>query len=301
MSFWSLRAYALRRSLRLLARRPGALLLAVLLAGVALTLPLLAATVAVGARPLVAGVPAAPELSVFVAPGTSGPQIRGLQSRIEALPGVMQVRHVPREAALAELAARSGLGASLAELKSNPLPDAFIVALAPGVDPTAVDAAAAAIRKMPGVDTVQFDSAWYRKLVGIARIALTGSAIVGGALLVLAAAVVIGAVRLLATASGEEIRVLRIVGADEGFIARPYAYVGGAVLASATALAIGAVAAVLRLLNPALTELARLYGGADFTIPMLPVQVLAGLILAGLSIGFLLGTLGVGRPHPPKP
>jgi hypothetical protein len=73
------------------------------------------------------------------------------------------------------------------------------------------------------------------------------------------------------------------------------------VLASATALAIGAVAAVLRLLNPALTELARLYGGADFTIPMLSVQVLAGLILAGLSIGFLLGTLGVGRPHPPKP
>lgn len=301
MSFWSPRVYALHRSLRLLARRPGALLLSVLLAAVALTLPLLAATVAVGARSLVAGVSAGPELSVFLAPGTSGQEIRSLQSRIEALPGVIRVRHVPREVALAELAARSGLGPSLAELKTNPLPDALIVALAPGIAPAAVDAAAATVRKLPRVDAVQFDSAWYGKLVAIGRIAFAASAIVGAGLLVLAAAVVVGAVRLLAAASAEEIRVLRMVGADEGFIGRPYAYIGAAVLASATALAIGAVAAVLRWLNPALSELARLYGSAEFTIPMLPGQLLAGLVLGGLFTGFLLGTLGLGRPRRPGP
>jgi cell division protein FtsX len=112
---------------------------------------------------------------------------------------------------------------------------------------------------------------------------------------------VVGAVRLLAAASVEEIRVLWMVGADEGFIARPYAYIGGAVLASATALAIGAVAAVLRWLNPELTELARLYGSEEFTIPMLPSQLLAGLVLGGLLIGLLLGTLGLGRPRRPGP
>ncbi len=299
MSFWSSRAYALRRALHLLARRPAALLVSVVVTAVALTVPLLAATVAAGARTLVAGVPAAPELSVFLAQEIPGQEIRSLQSRIEALPGVMRVRHLPREAALAELAARSGLGAPLAELTTNPLPDALVVALSPGVDPTVVDAAAAAIRKLPRVDAVQFDSAWYRKLVAIGRIALTGSAIVGAALLVLAAAVVAGAVRLLAAASGEEIRVLRMVGANEAFIARPYAYIGGAVLALATTLAIGAAAAVLRMVNPELRELARLYGSAEFAIPMLPPQTLTGLVLAALVAGSLLGALGVRRTRPP--
>ncbi|GMV57351.1 MAG: hypothetical protein AMXMBFR72_04670 [Betaproteobacteria bacterium] len=301
MSFWSPRAYALRRSLRLLAQRPGTLLLAVVLCAVALTLPLLAATLAVGARSLAAAISVAPELSVFLSPAANAQDVKGLQARVEAVPGVMQVRHIPREAALAELAERSGLGAPLRELKTNPLPDVLVVALAPGVTPATVDAVAAAIRKLPRVDSVQFDSAWYRKLVEIGRIALIGSAIVGGMLLVLVAAVTIGAVRLLATASSEETRVLRMVGADEGFIARPYVYVGGAALALATALAVGAVAAVLRLLNPELSELARLYSGTGFEVPMLPVPVLVSLLLAALLLGLFLGTFGVRRPPRPNP
>ncbi|GIL06246.1 MAG: hypothetical protein BroJett031_27660 [Betaproteobacteria bacterium] len=301
MSFWSPRAYALRRSLRLLAQRPGTLLLAVVLCAVALTLPLLAATLAVGARSLAAAISVAPELSVFLSPAANAQDVKGLQARVEAVPGVMQVRHIPREAALAELAERSGLGAPLRELKTNPLPDVLVVALAPGVAPATVDAVAAAIRKLPRVDSVQFDSAWYRKLVEIGRIALIGSAIVGGMLLVLVAAVTIGAVRLLATASSEETRVLRMVGADEGFIARPYVYVGGAALALATALAVGAVAAVLRLLNPELSELARLYSGTGFEVPMLPVPVLVSLLLAALLLGLFLGTFGVRRPPRPNP
>lgn len=301
MSFWSPRAYALRRSLRLLGRRPGTFVLAVVLCAVALTLPLLAATLAVGARQLTAGTSVAPALSVFLSPAANALEVKGLQARIEAVPGVMQVRHVSREAALAELAERSGLGAPLRELRTNPLPDVFVVALAPGTPPATVDAAAAAIRKLARVDSVQVDSAWYRKLVGIGRIALVGGTIVGGLLLVLVAAAVVGAVRLLATASSEEIRVLRMVGADEGFIARPYVYVGAATLALAAALAVGAVAFVLRLLNPELTDLARLYGATQFAVPMLPAPVLAGALLAAVLFGLFLGTFGVRPPPRPKP
>lgn len=301
MSFWSPRAYALRRSLRLLAQRPGTLLFAVVLCAVALTLPLLAATLAVGARPLAAGTSVAPELSVFLSPAANPQEVKGLQARIEAVPGVMQVRHVSREAALAELAERSGLAAPLRELKTNPLPDVFVVALASAAAPATVDAVAAAIRKLPRVDSVQVDSAWYRKLVGIGRIALIGSAIVGGMLLVLVTAVTIGAVRLLATASSEEIRVLQMVGADEGFIARPYVYVGGATLALAASLAVGAVAVVLRFLNPELAGLVRLYGATEFAVPMLPVPILVSVLLAALLFGSFLGTFGVRRPPRPKP
>lgn len=295
MSFWPPRAYALRRALRLIARRPGTVLSAAILCAVALTLPLLAATVAVGVRAAAAGVAIAPELSVFVAPAATTQEVKSLQARVEAVPGVVGVRHVPREAALAELAERSPLGTPLRELKMNPLPDVLVVALAPGISPPAVDAAAAAIRKLPRVDSVQFDAAWYRRLMQIGRIAVIGGAVVGGTLLVLAAAVLIGAVRLLATASSEEVRVLRMVGADEAFIARPYAYLAGATLTLAAALAVGATAAVLGLLNPELTELSRLYGAAGFAVPMLPPSVLAGFLLTALLIGLIAGSLGARR------
>lgn len=295
MSFWSPRAYAWHRALRLIARRPGTVLSAAILCAVALTLPLLAATVAVGVRAAAAGVPIAPELSVFLAPAATTQEVKALQAQVEAVPGVVGVRHIPREAALAELAERSALGTPLRELKMNPLPDVLVVALAPGVSPPAVDATAAAIRKLPRVDSVQFDAAWYRKLIQIGRIAAIGGAIVGGTLLVLAAAIVIGAVRLLAAASSEEVRTLRMVGADEPFIARPYAYAAGAALALAATLAVGATAAALGLLNPELTELSRLYGGAVLAVPMLPPLALAGFVLAALLFGLVLGSLSVRR------
>lgn len=301
MSYWSPRAYAWRRALRLMAQRPGTVLLAVIPCAAALTLPLLAATVAVGVRAAVAGVPIGPELSVFIAPAAAAQDVKALQSRVEAVQGVSRVRHIPREAALAELAERAALGPPLRELKANPLPDVLIVALAPGTPPAAVDAAAEAIRKLPRVDSVQFDAAWYRKLAQIGRIAGIGGTIVGGILLVLVAAVVIGAVRLLAAASRKEIRVLRMVGADESFIARPYAYTGGATLLLAAALAVGAAAAALGLLNPELTELSRLYGRAGFAVPMLTPPILAGFLVGALLCGLVLGSLGVRRQLGSKP
>lgn len=300
MSFWSPRVYALRRALRLMAERPGTLLLAVVVCATALALPLFAATVTIGMWSLARGVPVAPELSVFVAPTASAQEVSNLQARLEAVPGVVQVRHVPREAALAELAARSGLTAPLRELKTNPLPDVFVVVLARAAAPEAVDAAVAAVRKLPRVDAVQVDSAWYRKLMRIGRIGLIAGATVVGMLFILVAAVVVGAIRLLATASGAEISVLRMVGADEGFIARPYVYIGGAALALAAALSVGAVAVALNLLNPELSEVARLYGAADFTLPMLPAPALGAFVLAALLTGLGLGAFGVRRPPRPE-
>lgn len=298
MSFATARAYALRHALRLLARRPATALLAVVLCAGALTLPLLAATLVAGLRPLAAQIATAPELSVFVAAAASSQEIKSLQARIEAEPGVAQVQHVSRDAALTELAQRSGLAAPIGELKANPLPDVLIVALANGTPPAAVDAAAAAIRKLPRVDLVQLDSAWYRKLAAIGRIGLVAGSIAGGLMLALVALVLIGAVRLLATASEDESRVLRLAGADERFVARPYRYIGGLTLMFSAVLAIGAVALILRALNPELGELARLYG-AQLAIPMLPPPLLAGIVAGAALTGLVLGSFGVTAPRRP--
>jgi cell division transport system permease protein len=300
MNLASPRSYALHRALRLMARRPGTLLLAVVLCAGALTLPLFAVTVASGLRTLATQVSFAPELSVFVSPAAGAQEIKTLQARIEAQAGVMQARHVSRESALVELTQRSGLSGLLGELKANPLPDVLVVTLPTGTPPASVDATAAAIRKLPRVDAVQLDSAWYRKLAAIGRTGLIAGSFVGAVLLLLVALILIGAVRLLASASTEETRLLRLVGADERFVSRPYIYIGGLTLTLSAAIAIGAVALILWALNPQLSELARLYG-VQLSLPMLPIPVLGGVVVIALLIGLLLGSFGVQSPSRPRP
>jgi cell division transport system permease protein len=206
---------------------------------------------------------------------------------------------VSRESALAELARRSGLSGPLGELKANPLPDVLVVTLANGTPPATIDATAATIRKLPRVDIVQLDSAWFRKLAAIGRTGLIAGSFVGGILLLLVALILIGAVRLLASASSDETRLLRLVGADEGFVSRPYVYIGGLTLMFSAVLAIGAVALILWALNPELTELARLYA-AQFGLPMLPIPVLVGAVVIALLVGLFLGSFGVQPPGRPR-
>jgi cell division transport system permease protein len=285
----AVRAHALRALARLLRRQPGSFLLGVLLAASALTLPLAGVSIARSLTPLIEQLPLGPEVSVFLAPGTSTTEIRQLQARLSARAGVQRVEWIARDAALKSLAQRTG-NSALAELKSNPLPDVLVVTLAAESAAEAIDGATAELRALPRVETVVADTGWHRKLASLRRVA-AAIAIAGGglaaALLVLA---VFASVQLQLSASRCEIRVLRLVGAEPGFIVRPYAYVGALTLLCGSGLAVALTGAGFRLLTPRLAELAGLYGLAlDLRLP--PAEWLAGAGLVAAAIGALIASL----------
>jgi len=280
------RGYALGRALRMAAAQPGVFLLSMLLASLALALPLAAATLARSALPPSERVALAPEISVFVALGTSNAEIKNLQARLQQLSQVASVRWLGRDDALAQLNERSAL-AALAELKSNPLPDVLILRMANGIDPATVETTAATLRKWSRVDAVSADVVWYRKLLATGRVIIAVALVLGIAAAFGVTLILIGAVRLQISGSLDEIRVLRLVGADVAFIARPYAYLGALTLAVAAAAAIAAVSGALRLVNPPLAQLTQLYG-AEVRIAMLEARELALLaLLATLLGGFI--------------
>jgi cell division transport system permease protein len=270
--------------------QPAAFLLSVLLAATALAVPLALAVLAGSARPLASGIRPAPEISVFVAVNANARETDALRARLAGMADVEDVRLLPRDAALADLAQRSGLGASLKDLRTNPLPDVLIVRLSRSVGAGRIESAAVEIRKWPLVDSVRADTDWYRKLSAIARVLGWLGLIFGGLVAALVALILVGAIRLHAAMRTDETRVLRVAGATPDFIARPYAYSAGLTLTLAAVVAAGIVLAALAVIKSPVTELARLYGHEVSLTP--DPRALALFVVASAVFGLVVGHVG---------
>lgn len=290
MKAWSVRAHGLREMLRLLRRRPGSFVLAVLLAGSAFALPLAGASIAHSWATLRAELPLGAEINLFLAPATPAEETRQLQLRLAARAGVAGVEWITRESALIALAQRSG-NSHLGELKSNPLPDVLVVRFTPDTEPAVVEKAAVELRSLPRVEGVAADVSWYRKLASLVRLAKVAALMLAVLALALIVLIVLGAVRLQLATARDDLRVLRLVGADDRFIVRPFAYAGALTLACGFALAAALVAVGLAALAPDVAELSQLYALPIEWAP-LPLEWLAALAAGAATLGGLTGALG---------
>lgn len=270
--------------------QPAAFLLSVLLAAAALAIPLALTVLAGSARPLASGIRPAPEISVFLSVNANARETEALRARLAGVADVEDVRLLPRDAALADLAQRSGLGASLKDLRTNPLPDVLIVRLKRSVTAGRIESAAAEIRKWPLVDAVRADTDWYRKLAAIARVLGWLGLTFGSLVAALVALILVGTIRLHAAMRTDETRVLRVAGATPDFITRPYAYSAGLTLTLAAVVAVGVVLAALAAIKGPVIELARLYGHEVLLAP--DPRALALFVAGSALFGIVVGHLG---------
>ena len=128
---------------------------------------------------------------------------------------------------LAEFRKLSGIGDALEALPENPLPWLVKVRPAPPRDTAAaVEALAAEIRKMDGVDLVEADTAWVRRLHAIEdtlqRLVLVVAALLAAGVL----GVVGNTIRLEIDGRRAEIEVTKLVGGSNAFVRRPFLYSG---------------------------------------------------------------------------
>ena len=290
MKALAVRAHGVREMARLIRRRPGSFLLAVMLAAAAFTLPLAGASVARSVAPLVQQLPLGPEINLFLAASTSNAEIRQLQLQLAGRPDVAQVEWITRDAALKALAARTG-GSGLAELKANPLPDVLVVTLSPQAAPAEVESVRAELGRLPRVESVAADTAWHRQLRGLMRAATTAGTLTGALALALLLLIVLASVQLQLTASADYVRVLRLVGADTRFIVRPFAYAGALTLLLGMIVAAGLTWAGLAAAAQPAAELAQAYGVA-FDLRPMPLAWLSAAAAGAAIVGGLVAALG---------
>lgn len=289
MSAW-LRQHrqALGSALARLTRASG--MLSALVIGVALALPAGGYALLDTLQAIAGRLSFEPQISVFLSPQLERAQADALAAKLRDDPRIASLRFVPREDALRELDRVQGMKDVIAAIGRNPLPDAFVLSVAPG----SIDAVAGDVSKLPMVGEVQADSAWAKRLAalaGIGRLALWLLAALLGVGLV---AVTFNTIRLQILTQRAEIEVSKLIGASDAFVRRPFYYLGLLQGMAGGAIALAIVALGQYLLNPQVAVLARSYG-ASFSLEFLaPADAAAIVCFAGL-LGWLGAYLSVNR------
>lgn len=287
MKGWlSQHAQAFRAALRKLAAQSVSSLLNVLVIGVALALPAAGYVLLANLQGAAARFSLEPQLSIFL-DGAARPADReSLEKALKADRRIADVRFVSKEAALAELNKTEGIAEVVAALNRNPLPDALVAKLREN-RPEELDALAADLRKRPGVDHVQADSGWARRLAALIDIGRMAIAFAGALLATGMIAVTFNTIRLQVLTQREEIEVAKLLGASDSFIRRPFYYLGALQGLAGGGVGLAILAGGLFLLNRGVRALSDSYGSA-FELTFLA----SGDAFAVAGFAGLLGWLG---------
>lgn len=297
---------ALRDALAHVRRAKGSFCLNLLVIAIALALPVAGVTLGQNLQPVTRNLAVEPAISVFLTVDTPrtaasalAPLLRGI---LQANHSRGQVTFVAREAALRSLQEKNGVAEALDALGANPLPDAYVVSLE-SFDSTAaagvLDPIVAQMTALPGVEQVQVDSAWVRRLAAMLHVLRVGLMLLVATLAVVVVAVAFNTIRLQVMTQHEEIGVARLVGATDRFIYRPFYYTGALLGVCAGAVALAGVALALQPLNQAIDEFARLYASPFRLLPLDPIGSFA--VLAASTVLGLAGSALSVRRHLAQP
>lgn len=228
---WNLRAWreqhrhSLSSSLRRLAARPLATALTLAVLALALTLPLLFWLLLDNARALGGTIDNARAISAFLKTDVGMDAAQALAGKLRERTDVASVEVKSPEQGLEEFRSQSGFADALKVLHYNPLPAVLVVM--PRTDTREASAALVSeLQSDPAVELVQYDAQWRQRLNAILATAGRG-AVVLALLLALAALLVVGnTVRLDIQGRREEIAVMQLLGASDGFVRRPFLYTG---------------------------------------------------------------------------
>lgn len=271
---------------RRLAATPVNSILSLLAIGIALALPAGGQMLLSGARELVVNTTATPQISVFMNVTADRGTASGIRTRLEKHAGVWQTRFLAREETLSRMKASPGLSDVIDALAANPFPDAFVVN-ARDETPEALEKLAIEFRKWPGVEHVQLDSAWVRRLDALLRLGHTGLLLLAGMLGGGLIAITFSITRMQVLTQRAEIEVSRLLGATEAFIRRPFLYFGLLLGLGGGAVAWLLVAGAAIWLRAPLSELAGLY---DLNLTLKPLSLANSALL--LTCAGILGGLG---------
>ncbi len=216
----------LRETLHFVSERLGTSLLVWLLVGIALALPAGLFLLQVNLAAMTGAWQGRPGLSVYFDVGEPEQAVDALADRLRQQPGVQAVISVSAEQALQEFQRFADISDALALLDENPLPASVRATLEPGAGPPQLDALADIARGADGVADVVVEKTWLERVTDITRV-VTRMGVMLAVLFGLGAVLITAtSVRLAIEARLEEVRVLKLVGATDAQMRRPFLYFG---------------------------------------------------------------------------
>lgn len=228
------------------------------------------------------------QITVFMKQSVDEKAAEQLAKDIQNWPTVGHTKFQSAEQSLIEFRTLSGLNDLLDTLPSNPLPAVIVVSPAnPNPDLAELQSLQEQLIQLASADQVQLDMEWLQRLKSINHLLARGINFLS-LLLTLSVLLAIGnTIRLAILNRQSEIRVMKLVGATDRFIRRPFLYTGfwygflGGFLAWLT------IISLMTILHEPVHQLSQHYGNK------IQLQWFTSSLLFYLPfLGSILGTLG---------
>lgn len=215
------------RTLGDLWRSPLTTLLTLAVIGVSLALPATFFVMLKNAEAVTSQWEGGTRITLFLQKGLDDDRLTALQTRVGGYPEVGELRYISPQQAMAEFNHLSGFSGALKLLAENPLPPVLEVMLRPeSRNASSANALLERLEQEPEVEQAKLDLQWLSRLDGITSLIRHSIHAFGGLLLLGVVLTVANTLRLNVLGRRAEIEVMKLVGATDGFILRPFLYLG---------------------------------------------------------------------------
>jgi cell division transport system permease protein len=235
-------------------------------------------------------------ITVFMDPAATESDVMEFMQVVEARTDATATAITPQQG-MEEFSQASGFGSALEVLESNPLP--WVLLVRPQAEneqnlPGVVQNLGIWLESAEVVQSVQLDYKWLQRLAGLLAL---GNAIVSILTFMFCLAVVVviaNTIRMDVANRSDEIEVLSLVGAGNGFIRQPFLYSGFWYGLMGAGLALVLLNLSLGYLQNPLESLLDAYGNA-FTMHGLGFSKSLLVLISGGLLGFLGAWISVER------
>jgi cell division transport system permease protein len=279
-------SHALREAAAAFRRTPVLTGLSAAMVGLALFVVSLFALAAFNLRIALQAVEQRVEVIAYLQDGTRPEEMALARQELVGMPEVEEVRYVTKDEAL-ERARRDlpEFGELFGDGEVNPLPASLEVRLRDGLRSEETVAKVAGVASdYPWVEDVAYGREWVDKLFTLRRMAGFSTAVLGGAFATVAALIIGTALRIAIFARKDEIYIMRLVGAKNGFIRRPFLVEGAFAGMLGGALALLLTWGTYRLVQTFL-----------FQVSWMPSAWAGLVVLAGVGFGVISSAVAVKR------
>ena len=281
-------------SFQQLLRTPLASLMTIAVLGIALALPASLYLLLENVQQVSQDWDSTAQISLFLKPKVSSDQAKTLADTLYQRQEIKSIRLISQDEALNEYKTLSGFSDALKVMENNPLPTVLVIQPTEGISPDANQALYNSVSKLPEVETAQFDMRWLNRLYAMMEIAKRGILVLAG-LFASGVLLIIGnTIRLTIYNRREEIEVVKLLGATDVFIRRPFLYSGFWYGCLGGIMAWLVVNLSFWWLQAPVRQLATLYH-SQFELIMLDIFASMVLFIGGALLGIVGALLAVGK------
>lgn len=286
-------AHAAVSSFNQLCRKPLATLMTVIVIAIALALPTLFWVVTDNMGQLTSAWQKGGHISLYLKTGLKEADQHAVLQKVQSTEGVGKASLISSAAGLEQLTQQEGMHDIMHYLPSNPLPPVIEVMPALSVDsPAKIDLLARQLKSLPQVDQAKADMEWITRIHAILGFVTTAANALM-ILLALAVVLIIGnTMRLAIQNRYEEIQILKLIGATDAYIRRPFLYSGVWYGLAGALVAVFMVNILILSVGVAMNQLVVAYQ-MHYQVSLLTISQILLLAIFAIILGWLGARLSV--------